>query len=249
MTDIEKARAALRADAWKRMRGTTTDQQAGVPMPPLQAPAPEDAERIDLVAPDALTVGAAPLRDVAARRQSLRRYADTLLTLEELSFLLWMTQGVRRHVPNRAVFRTVPSAGARHPFETYLVINKVEGLDVGLYRYLSLEHQLCRLDLDPTLPKRTAVACHDQSFVADSAVTVVWVAIPYRTVWRYGEAARKLVALDAGHACQNLYLAAEAIDAGACAIAAYDQDALDAVLGLDGEEQFAVYVAPVGKRA
>ncbi len=249
MTDIEKARHTLRADAWKRMRDVTTDQQAGVAMPPLQTPVPEDAERIDLVRPDAFTVGNAPLRDIAARRKSLRRYADTLLTLEELAFLLWMTQGVRRHLPDRAVFRTVPSAGARHPFETYLVINKVEELEVGLYRYLSLEHQLCKLDVDPTLPQRTAAACHRQDFVADSAVTVVWIAVPYRTVWRYGEAAGKLVALDAGHACQNLYLAAEAIDAGACAIAAYDQDALDAVLGLDGEKQFAVYVAPVGKRA
>jgi nitroreductase len=53
--------------------------------------------------------------------------------------------------------------------------------------------------------------------------------------------------LDAGHVCQNLYLACEAIDAGTCAIAAYNQEELDELLGLDGENEFAIYLAPVGK--
>lgn len=60
-------------------------------------------------------------------------------------------------------------------------------------------------------------------------------------------AAHKVIALDAGHVCQNLYLACEAIDAGTCAIAAYDQEELDELLGLDGEEEFSIYLAPVGK--
>ena len=55
--------------------------------------------------------------------------------------------------------------------------------------------------------------------------------------------------LDAGHVWQNLYLAAEAIEFGACAIAAYDQDAMDSLLGLDGDDEFVVYLSPVGKPA
>jgi SagB-type dehydrogenase family enzyme len=65
--------------------------------------------------------------------------------------------------------------------------------------------------------------------------------------WRYGLASFKLIALDAGHVCQNLYLACEAINAGTCAIAAYNQEKLDTLLGVDGDEEFAVYMAPVGK--
>jgi len=75
----------------------------------------------------------------------------------------------------------------------------------------------------------------------------IWVAVPYRMEWRYGLAAHKVIALDAGHVCQNLYLACEAVNAGTCAIAAYDQEELDELLGLDGENEFAVYLAPVGK--
>lgn len=64
---------------------------------------------------------------------------------------------------------------------------------------------------------------------------------------RNGLASHKVIALDAGHVCQNLYLACEAVGAGACAIAAYDQDAMDELLGVDGRDEFTVYLAPVGK--
>jgi nitroreductase len=57
----------------------------------------------------------------------------------------------------------------------------------------------------------------------------------------------KVIAIDAGHVCQNLYLASESIGAGTCAIAAYDQDEMDAILGVDGVEEFTIYIAPVGK--
>ena len=66
--------------------------------------------------------------------------------------------------------------------------------------------------------------------------------------WRYGHASHKVIAIDAGHVCQNLYLACEAIGAGACAMAAYDQEALDRPLQVDGEDEFAIYLASVGKK-
>jgi nitroreductase len=58
-----------------------------------------------------------------------------------------------------------------------------------------------------------------------------------------------VVALDAGHVCQNLYLAATAVGAGVCAIDAYDQSEIDAALGVDGQDEFTVYCAAVGKLA
>jgi SagB-type dehydrogenase family enzyme len=80
-------------------------------------------------------------------------------------------------------------------------------------------------------------------------VTFLWAAIPYRMEWRYGPAAHRVIALDAGHVCQNLYLACQAISAGACAVAAYDQEALDHLLRLDGDNEFVIYLAPVGRPA
>jgi nitroreductase len=42
-------------------------------------------------------------------------------------------------------------------------------------------------------------------------------------------------------------LACEAINAGTCAVAAYDQELVDELLRVDGKDEFAVYLAAVGK--
>lgn len=248
MTDPRAYRKFMKNDLWREMNGIPTDQQLRIPRPPLQQPVNSDLPSIPLPNVVHSRLGETTVRDAIARRRSLRRFAPDPLTLEELAYLCWATQGVHEiWRGGLAVRRTVPSAGARHPFETYLSIHRVTTLEPGLYRYLSLEHLLQPVRLDPALPQQIARACHNQSFIAESAVTFVWTAIPYRTEWRYGLMAPKLVNLDAGHVCQNLYLAAESIGAGACAVAAYDQSALDTLLGVDGEDEFAIYVAPVGK--
>ena len=91
-------------------------------------------------------------------------------------------------------------------------------------------------------------AAEADELVAGSAATLFWTAIPARMEWRYDLAAHKVIALDAGHVGQNLYLACQAIDAGTCCIAAYDQEACDCLLGVDGEEEFTLYIGAVGKR-
>jgi SagB-type dehydrogenase family enzyme len=84
--------------------------------------------------------------------------------------------------------------------------------------------------------------------VVHSAVTFVWTAVPYRMTWRYGQRGYRYLHLDAGHVCQNLYLAAEALGAGACAIAAFDDERMAGLLQVDPAEEFVIYLATVGKR-
>lgn len=83
--------------------------------------------------------------------------------------------------------------------------------------------------------------------VGESAVVFVWTTIPYRTEWRYSAIAYKGILVDVGHVCQNLYLACEAIGVGTCAILAYEQKAVDNLIGVDGENEFTIYLAPVGR--
>jgi len=246
---MQSDRAFLRADRWPELQHVVSDQRRGVPAPPLENPCPPGAMLIDLPGPETFTVGQMPVAEAMRRRQSERRYTDEPLTLEELAFFVWAAQGVREsgwHGAHPYVLRTVPSAGARHPFETYLVVNRVEGLEPGLYHYQSLEHQLCFLGADERLVERTHEGCFRQ-YVNNSAVTFLWTVVPYRTEWRYSVVSPKLIALDAGHMCQNLLLACAAAGVGACAIGAYDQELLDAVLDLDGDDEFVIYVATVGR--
>jgi len=247
MESMEVYRRFLKSDRWAEWEAVETDQRRGIP-PPVPKPCPPGAPLVELVAPGDLTVGRMPLLEALKRRRSWRRFTADSLTLEELSFLLWATQGVRESDAGGArTLRTVPSAGARHPFETYLVVNRVDGLMPGLYRYLAVEHRLCFLRADPGLPARLSEGCNGQTFVGASAVAFIWTVVPYRTEWRYSMISHKVIAVDAGHVCQNLYLASEAIGAGTCAVGAYDQEKMDALLGVDGQEEFTIYVAPVGK--
>lgn len=252
-------RDLLKCDWWTTFDEINTDQQQNLPRPDIQKPTSPDAERIDLVSANKFTVGNVPLISLVEKRRSHRYYSDDSLSLEELSFLLWVTQGINQTIEDSEITyykRVVPSGGNRHPFETYLSIHNISGLDVGLYRYLPLDHQLVLVRKDAEIAKQTSEGGLDQyslhggkkfPFIERSAVTFIWTTLPYRTEWRYGPAAAKLVAVDAGHLCQNLYLACGAIGAGMVAVGAYDRIKTDAVLGVDGEDEFTIFLAPVGK--
>jgi SagB-type dehydrogenase family enzyme len=126
-------------------------------------------------------------------------------------------------------------------------VQNVLDLAAGFYRYLPLQHRLVFEFQEEDVARKLVQAALGQVFVAGAAVTFIWTTIPYRMEWRYGLAAHKVIAVDAGHVCQNLYLACEAIGAGTCAIAAYHQELMDQLLRVDGKDEFTIYLAPVGK--
>ena len=227
-----------------------SDQQRGSsPQPPLELPFDPEADgTIKLADPHSLTLPNASLWQIIEDRRTLRHYTENPVTLDELTALLWYTQGVKRVTSRPLTLRTVPSAGARHPFETYLLANRVAGLPIGLYRYAAIEHSLLLVDGSADVSQRISKACYDQSQVPASAVTFVWAAESERTTWRYSERGYRYILLDAGHVCQNLYLAAEGLGCGVCAIASYDDDLFNAALGLDGKTRFVVYAASLGRR-
>ena len=225
-----------------------TDQRKGVSPPPLQKPYVRESQRIDLITKDEWhSLSNVDLISALQNRKSHRHFRDEPLMLEELSFLLWATQGIRESTNETTAFRTVPSAGCRHALETYLCILNVKGLETGIYRYLPVEHQLLVVSVDKNLSEEIVMATFYQSFIGNAPVTFIWTTIPYRMEWRYHNAAHKVIAIDAGHVCQNLYLASAAIGGGVCAVAAYHQEQMDRLLGVDGEDEFAIYLAVVGK--
>jgi SagB-type dehydrogenase family enzyme len=227
-----------------------TDQRKGLPVPPIQKPYPKDGVFIELVSPEKFSIGSIPLLEAINNRESRRKYTDEELSLEELSFLLWTTQGVKRLIRDGLLtLRTVPSGGCMHPFETYLVINRVESIKPGLYRYIATEHKLLFIrEQEPEkMPEIASDIFNRQTFIGKSAVIFIWTARPYRTEYRYGEDSLKDILMSVGHICQNLYLACEAIQAGTCAIVAYQQNKLDKFIGVDGNDEITLYLAPVGK--
>jgi SagB-type dehydrogenase family enzyme len=226
-----------------------TDMMKGLPLPPIQKPASDGALLIDLPSHDELrSLTTLSLVDAIAGRESRRIYADESISLAQLAFLLWSTQGVKQLIRNGMVtLRSVPSGGGMHPFETYLAVHNVEGLEPGVYRYLAIEHKLVQVGVDSEgLRERITSASNGQPYVGNGAATFIWAVRPYRTEYRYGEDSLKDILMSVGHICQNLYLACEGLGLGTCATVAYQQTDLDALIGVDGNDEIALYVAPVG---
>jgi len=250
--DIIRNKRNLIKSRWPELKREESDRKQGVPLPPMQKNLEPGARLIDLPDPDELTRAFGQelsLSDAIGRRQSHRKYSREALKLQELAYLLWASQGVRKK-SSKATFRTVPSGGARQPFETYLFVQRVEELERGLYRYLPLDHQLAFLrpegDFSAPLEELLDEALLQHNFGA--AVSFIWTAIPYRSEWAFDTEAARLILLDAGHLCQNLYLSCEAVSCGTCAVGAFDQEKVDQLLRVDGEEEFCIYAAPVGKK-
>ena len=222
-----------------------TDQQERLPMPPMEVR--RGGEIIELPERDVSPLGA-----MLENRYSLRSYGGGPLTLEELSFLLWAAQGVKA-VNQYRTLRTAPSGGARHPLELYAFVNNVAGLAPGAYHYLALEDKLERLGCRANQADQLTFALAGQEFAGHAPVCLVWTAVPYRSEWRYDSHGHKDILLDAGHSCQNVYLACEELGLGCCALAAYDQEAMDELLGLSSEvtdskeAEFTVYACCVGR--
>lgn len=245
-------RALLKGHAgdWRQ----DTDESRGLPPPAPELPWDPDDPTIDLPAPPSLQLGELPVATAIARRRSRRDFAPEPLTLDTLSYLLWTTQGIRAlvHGDDGALseqYRYVPSAGGCHPFETYLALLRVDNVPTGMYRYLAFEHRLVRLWRSRDPEADMAGACYGSRLIRNAAAVFIWAAVPYRTEWRYGPLAPRLIAAEAGHICQNLYLASESADIGACAIMVYDQARMDELIYADGHNTFAVYLAAVGKPA
>lgn len=251
---IMERREMMKAVPETDQENEQSDQQAGLPQPPLGNEI-KGENIITLTKEFDHVILNNDFNHLLNTRTSKRKYSEKALTLEELAFLLWSTQGVKSVIGKvrKATMRTVPSAGARHPFETYLFINQVEGLEQGLYHYLSIEHKLEFLGAIENHIDRVTEAFAGQSFFANAPVGFVWTVVPYRTEWRYTTDAQKYALIDVGHICQNLYLSSEAIGCGTCAVGAYDQYLVDKLLGLDSkpssdnEAEFAIYAASLGK--
>lgn len=225
-----------------------TDRAKGLPQPPIELSADDSIKRIHLPEPDLLEDKQVNFLELIELRTSVRQYHQTNLSLKDLSYLLWCTQGVKMVAPTgKSTLRNVPSAGARHAFETYLLINQVEGVEAGLYRFLALEHALIAVDVTEGIKDRLTAAFMNQKMIPTSSVSFIWTAMAERMTYAYGARAYRYLHLDAGHVCQNLYLAAQTIHYGTCAIAHFDDEKVNQCLKIDGEDQFAIYAASVGK--
>lgn len=189
------------------------------------------------------------LEETLNNRRSRREYKNTALNAAEVSQILWAAYGITKPLKNPEYvmggLRTAPSAGARYPLEIYIVVANVEGLTKGLYKYIPKGHQLLKV-LDGDIRQDLFAACWYQEMIAQAPATLVYSAVFTRTTIKYGSRGReRYVCMDLGHSAENVYLQAEALGLGTCAVGAFEDADVTKVLKLPKEEEI-LYLMPVG---
>jgi SagB-type dehydrogenase family enzyme len=186
-----------------------------------------------------------PLITLLQNRQSVREFKNQSLTLEQVSLMLWAAAGKKMDAIS-AASRTVPSAGACHPIEVYLLIQPqgIKNLKAGLYRYQVDDHSLQALPVSLD-EKAFIAACQNQAFVAKSPITLIIAACFQKTSHRYGPRGEHYVFLDAGHVGQNIYLMATQLGLATVEVGAFDDMKLAKYLNLP-EQLKPILVMPVG---
>jgi SagB-type dehydrogenase family enzyme len=202
-----------------------------------------DAPRFALPAPD-LDAGSPTARAIADRR-STREYSATPMTPAELAQVLFLTTGITRDRWGQAR-RSAPSSGALYPIETYAVIHNVDGIEPGVYHYAISEHELEQVRAGD-FRARTVEQALGQDFLGECGAVLFLTNILQRMRPKYQDRSYRYGLLEAGHIGENAYLAAVSSGLGACGVGAFMDDQINAMLGVDGVEEAAVYMLAVGR--
>jgi SagB-type dehydrogenase family enzyme len=182
------------------------------------------------------------IEEALIKRRSTRDYKPDPLTIQEISQLLWATQGIT----DKKGFRTAPSAGALYPLEVYVVVGDVKNLMDGVYKYNPTQHELLRV-LNGNKRSELAKAALDQTWVKEAAIDIVIAAVYERTTVKYGDRGVRYVHMEVGHAAQNLCLQASALELGIVTVGAFYDDQVKTVLSLPDQEM-PLYIIPVGRK-
>jgi SagB-type dehydrogenase family enzyme len=194
---------------------------------------------IPLPAPD--REGGLPVESALQQRRSVRHLSPTSLSLPQVAQLLWAAQGITDDYG----FRTAPSAGALYPLEMYLVAGAVEQLPAGLYHYNPKRHALV-LQQTGDVRAPLADAALQQHYVHNAPAVLVIAAVYARTAHKYGSRAKRYVRIEAGSAAQNVYLQATSLGLGTVYVGAFDDSAVQQVLGLPADHE-PLALMPVGR--
>jgi len=193
------------------------------------------------ILPAPQTDGNMSVEKALANRRSRRNFQDKPLTKEQLSQILWAAYGITEQ--NRGL-RTTPSAGAIFPLEIYVAVGNVAGIEAGLYRYIPRGHKIVRT-IDKDIRNELNEATIGRRMVNVAPITIIYTAIFENITRKYGGRGIQYAYMEAGHSAQNVYLQAEALGLGTCAIGAFGEDAVSAVLKTP-REKTPIYLLPIG---
>jgi len=197
-------------------------------------------------APSALS-----FESVLMGRRSEHKFSGKPVALESLAKALFLGDGIveKKPIEEESSFylRTAPSGGALYPVELYCFAFRVDGLPSGSYFYNPLQHHLelqAEMDFSAALGEAAGLKHEFEG----AAACIALVGVLPRSSFKYGQRAYRFILLEAGHIAQNILLAAEAMGLGALPIGGFMDNQTNALLKLDGCQEFVIYLVLIGNR-
>lgn len=197
-------------------------------------------ETVELLQPSFF--GTVSIEEVLNERRTRRDFAETSLSLTNLSQLLWAAQGETDEFGHR----TAPSAHAIYPITVFVAVSDVFGVAPGLYMYQPETHSLGLLkEGDP----RSAFADVTQQPHPQNAPATLILSANYLKPLEYfePESSKQVTLQESGHIGQNIYLQAEALDLAMVVMGGFDPIAAREMIGASDDENI-VYLIPIGNR-
>jgi SagB-type dehydrogenase family enzyme len=222
------------------------------PLPAIKAAMSEDV--IDLDRPDLqrLRREDVPFTAILEDRHTTRLFGDPPLHRRQLGEFLYRVARQRTTYEGETGMqrgsRPYPGGGAVYELEIYLSVDACVELPAGLYHYRPGEHQLSRLPARPELVTALLRKAVQVPEMVPQVLLTIAARFP-RVFWKYESMAYALVLKDVGVLYQTMYLVAEAMGLGACALGGGDSDLFAAAAGLDYYEETSVGELVIGSRA
>jgi len=193
----------------------------------------------------------APLFETLRRRRTTRVFSGGSISLRQLSRIMYYTWGrlstYQTKEFGRLLHKASPSAGARHPIESYTVVNSVKSVDPGIYHYSVRDHSLELLKAGDFREKCVDFAA-GQAWAKNASVFIIMTAIVARTAWKYRiPRVYRAFLLDVGHLSQSFLLVSTALGLGAFCIGVISDSTIEKELEIDGVNEIALFAVGVGQ--
>lgn len=181
-------------------------------------------------------------------RHSAREFnVNETLTEKELSTLLYYSAGTKPAPKNQdCVRRHYPSGGARYPLETYLVIQRVQSIEKGIYHYNIKKHALETLSTDVEDLTQIRDGLY-YPWSREAALILFITSVWDRNFIKYKDRGYRITLTEAGHMAQNLALISASLDIGCCNSVGFNDIRISSILNIENGVEDPVYMALLGK--
>ncbi|MEK5138493.1 MULTISPECIES: SagB/ThcOx family dehydrogenase [Priestia] len=183
------------------------------------------------------------LDDAINERRSVENFKGRSVSLEKLSTVLQKSYGLveRPEGPRRPI----PSGGALYPLDLFVVVNKVDSLEKGIYHFDPYRRGLVKLG-EYSEEEFMKIMLQEEA-VQDFAFAVVVSANFWRSRFKYGHRSYRFVFMEAGHVMQNMILLSTAQKINSRPYGGFiDDELMKMIGGYNGVDDAPIYTLVAG---